>query len=97
MKTLLIVYACIVGAASLIAFFAYGADKLLAKGDGGRRISERTLLALAVYGGALGAFLGRMAFRHKTRKDYFTLVITFALLLQAGVLVLLIKKGAGEL
>ena len=97
MKTLFIVYVALLAASSAVAFALYGADKLLAKGDGGRRISERTLLALAVYGGALGAFLGRLAFRHKTRKDYFTLVITFALLLQAGVLVLLIKKGAGEL
>lgn len=91
-KTLLIVYACILGAASLIAFAAYGADKAKAK-RGSDRIGERALLALAVYGGALGAFLGRLAFRHKTNKGYFSAVIIISLLLQLGVLALMLVKG----
>lgn len=94
MKTLFIVYVALLAASSAVAFALYGADKLLAKGDGGRRISERTLLAFAVYGGALGAFLGRLAFRHKTKKIYFTAVITVSLLLQGAVLALMIGKGA---
>ena len=97
MKTAFIVYVILLAASSVSAFAAYGMDKLLAKGDGGKRISERTLLALAVYGGALGAFLGRLTFRHKTRKIYFTAVITVSLLLQAAVLVLFIREGAVSL
>ena len=95
MKTVLWIYAAILGAASLIAFVTYGVDKAKAMREGDR-ISERVLLALAVYGGAVGAFFGRTVFRHKTKKNYFTLVITAALLLQVGVLVLLISKGGAQ-
>ena len=95
MKTVLWIYAAILGAASLVAFVAYGVDKAKAMQEGDR-ISERVLLALAVYGGAVGAFFGRVVFRHKTKKNYFTLVITFALLLQAAVLALLISKGGAR-
>ena len=90
MKTVLWIYAAILGAASLVAFITYGVDKAKAMQEGDR-ISERVLLALAVYGGAAGA-----VFRHKTKKNYFTLVITFALLLQAAVLALLISKGGAR-
>ena len=95
MKTVLAIYVCVLAAASLIAFVTYGADKAKARQDG-ERISERVLLALAVYGGAVGAFLGRSVFRHKTKKNYFTLVIMTALVLQLGVLVLLIVKGGAR-
>ena len=95
MKPLLVIYACILGAASLVAFIVYGVDKAKAMQEDDR-ISERVLLALAVYGGALGAFFGRTVFRHKTKKNYFTLVITVALALQAAVLALLISKGGAQ-
>ena len=92
MKTLFIIYAAVLISVSLTAFAVYGADKAMAR-RGGDRISERTLLALAVYGGALGAFVGRLAFRHKTNKAHFSAVIIISLLLQAGVLILLAAKG----
>ena len=95
MKTVLWIYAAILGTASLIAFVTYGVDKAKAMREGDR-ISERVLLALAVYGGAVGAFFGRTVFRPKTKKNYFTLVIPTALLLQVGVFVLLISKGGAQ-
>ena len=49
----------------------FGFDKIRAeKGDW--RIAESTLLALAFIGGTCGAYLGRAAFRHKTRKQPFS-------------------------
>lgn len=60
--------------ASLIAFIAYGADKAKAI-KGKYRIPEITLIALALLGGALGAFLGMCVFRHKTKHLKFTLTV----------------------
>ena len=52
------------------AFAAFGFDKKLAQ-SGSRRISENTLLWLALVGGSIGAVGGQQLFRHKTRKEPF--------------------------
>jgi len=52
---------------NIIAFAAFGIDKYLAVKKY-RRISEKTLLRLAVFGGSVGAMAGRSVFRHKTQK-----------------------------
>ena len=57
-------------ALNLIAFAAFGIDKAKAERNQWR-IAESTLLMLAVLGGTLGAYAGRKAFRHKTRKQPF--------------------------
>lgn len=57
-------------AMNFIAFAAFGIDKSLAE-QGGRRISEASLLQLAFFGGIAGAYAGRALFRHKTRKQPF--------------------------
>lgn len=58
-------------ALNLWAFAAFAIDKERAR-RGDRRIRERTLLALAFWGGSIGAYAGRAAFRHKTRKQPFS-------------------------
>ncbi|EJL21183.1 DUF1294 domain-containing protein [Novosphingobium sp. AP12] len=62
----------IAGLAALNAatFLAFAIDKARARRHG-RRIAERTLLMLALVGGSPGAYAGRRAFRHKTRKQPF--------------------------
>jgi uncharacterized membrane protein YsdA (DUF1294 family) len=57
-----------INAATLLAFRV---DKDRARA-GRRRISERMLLRLALFGGTPGAYAGRRLFRHKTRKQAFT-------------------------
>ena len=57
-------------AANVIAFGAFGHDKHLAR-EGAWRISEQTLLLLALVGGSIGAIAGQRYFRHKTRKEPF--------------------------
>lgn len=52
------------------AFVSFGIDKWKAR-TGRWRISEGTLLQLALLGGTPGAYLGRRVFRHKTRKQPF--------------------------
>lgn len=67
---------------NIIAFFVYGIDKRKAR-KGRFRISEASLLGVAVFGGSVGAFLGMRIFRHKTRKPKFYIGVPVILILQA--------------
>ena len=57
-----IVYILIV--INVITFLIYGIDKWKAK-QGSWRISEATLLLLAIIGGSIGALLGMQVWHHK--------------------------------
>jgi len=59
------------------AFAAYGVDKWQAT-HGGWRIPEVVLHGLALIGGVVGAWAGRIVFRHKTRKPGFLWVLIAA-------------------
>ena len=86
---LLFVYAGI----CLAAFFLYGIDKLKAKCHVWR-IKESVLLGIAFLGGAVGALLGMLVFRHKTRHWYFRVVVFLGLLWQLALyLWLRVKLG----
>ena len=63
---------------SIGAFCAYWLDKKLAKKDK-RRVPERVLLTWSILGGAPGAVLAMVAFRHKIRFPTFWLVQMSAL------------------
>lgn len=56
---------------NVLVFLTYGLDKGRAR-QGAYRISEKTLLLQTLVGGGLGALCAGYAFRHKTRKWYFT-------------------------
>ncbi len=71
------------GFMSVITFIVFGIDKLKAK-KGKRRIKEKTLIWLCVFGGALGGFIGMYFFRHKTLKPKFFISVPIILLLQTG-------------
>jgi uncharacterized membrane protein YsdA (DUF1294 family) len=49
------------------------------------RISEASLLGLALIGGSPGALLARNLFRHKTRKQPFGNLLLLIVFVQAGV------------
>jgi uncharacterized membrane protein YsdA (DUF1294 family) len=68
-------------AVNLLAFAAFGIDKKQAE-LGVRRTSEAALLGWALAGGTAGAFAGRAAFRHKTRKQPFSSQLHGILILQ---------------
>lgn len=70
-----------------ITFVVYGWDKARAR-TGGWRVPEAALHTLALAGGVVGAWAGRAAFRHKTRKREFTVVLTIATVVWVAVLVL---------
>lgn len=67
--------------ANLAAFIAYGIDKRLAKSSH-RRISERTLLLIAIAGGSIGAIAGMRTWRHKTQHAKFRYGLPIILVVQ---------------
>ena len=61
-------------AVNVAAWIMYGLDKWKAR-SGKWRISERTLLIVALIGGSVGALAGMLMFRHKTKKPKFVVGI----------------------
>jgi uncharacterized membrane protein YsdA (DUF1294 family) len=57
---------------SVVAFFNYARDKSAARA-GQRRISEKRLLLMGLFGGWPGALLAQQTLRHKTAKASFQL------------------------
>ena len=85
----LIVYLLAINVVTLITF---GIDKLNAVGHR-RRIRIITLLGLAFLGGSLGGLIAMYAFRHKTKKDYFTVGIPLIMVMQAVLIFYLMNIG----
>ena len=76
-------------AISVVTFLAFGIDKWKAR-TGRWRISEATLLSLALIGGAAGAWIGMTVFHHKTLHKKFKYGVPVILLLQ----IILLALGA---
>jgi uncharacterized membrane protein YsdA (DUF1294 family) len=70
---------------NVLTFFVYGIDKWRAK-QGRWRISEATLLMLAVIGGSIGALLGMRIWHHKTMHKKFKYGLPLILLAQIALL-----------
>ncbi len=68
-------------AVNTLTFVVYGIDKWKAK-QGSWRISEATLLTLAVIGGSIGALLGMKIWHHKTMHKKFKYGLPLILLAQ---------------
>ena len=66
---------------NIVTFLVYGMDKLKAK-QGSWRISEATLLILAIIGGSIGALLGMKVWRHKTMHKKFKYGLPLILIIQ---------------
>ncbi len=73
-------------AINIVTFIVYGIDKLKAR-KGSWRIPEATLLMFAVLGGSIGAWIGMMMWRHKTKHLKFMIGVPAILLIQIGLLV----------
>ena len=89
MDTLLI-YLLTVNALALAFMLA---DKRKSKKNAWR-IPEATLMGLAAIGGSLGAWLGMVLFRHKTRHPKFSVGIPVLMLLHITLLLWLVPKIA---
>lgn len=66
---------------NLLSFLVYGIDKWRAI-HGRWRISEATLLLLAILGGSIGALLGMQIWRHKTHHKKFKYGVPLILIIQ---------------
>lgn len=88
---ILIIYVAYLALMSLVSFSLFLKDKKMAtKNHSEVRIKEKTLLATTVFGGAVGAFFGRIVAHHKTNKSYFSFTILLSLLFQIAVLALFV-------
>ena len=76
-------------AINVVTFFMYGIDKWKAKRSKWR-ISEATLLGLAVIGGSIGAWLGMRVWHHKTMHKKFKYGVPAILILQLALLAYII-------
>jgi uncharacterized membrane protein YsdA (DUF1294 family) len=74
-------------ALNIVTFLVYGIDKWKAK-QGRWRISEATLLMLAVIGGSIGALLGMRVWHHKTQHKKFKYGLPLTLLAQIALIAL---------
>ncbi len=86
------IFAIIFAALSVITFFMYGIDKRRAKREKWR-ISEKALLLMSFFGGAVGGYTAMQLFRHKTKHWYFNAVNIIGILWQAGLIAFLIIKA----
>ena len=72
-------------AINAVAFIVYGIDKYKAK-KAKWRISEATLLLLAVVGGSIGAWMGMKVWHHKTMHEKFKYGIPAILMIQIALM-----------
>ena len=66
---------------NIVTFLVYGIDKWKAK-QGSWRLSEASLLILAVIGGSIGALLGMKIWHHKTMHKKFKYGLPLILIIQ---------------
>lgn len=73
------------GVMNLITFIVYAYDKHIAQQQRGkRRVPERTLILLAFLGGCIGALLGMVLCRHKTKHTKFLVLVPLSVVLWAA-------------
>ena len=74
---------------NIVTFLVYGIDKWKAK-QGSWRISEASLLILAVIGGSIGALFGMKVWHHKTMHKKFKYGLPLILLAQIALIYLIL-------
>ena len=82
---------CYLLAVNITTFLVYGIDKYKAKKERWR-ISEATLLLMAVIGGSIGAWAGMRLWHHKTMHKKFKYGIPVIIILQVALAVYLLTN-----
>ena len=70
---------------NVVTFFMYGVDKWKAK-KSKWRISEATLLIMAIMGGSIGAWLGMKTWHHKTLHKKFRYGVPTIIIIQLAII-----------
>ncbi|MDG5471023.1 DUF1294 domain-containing protein [Jeotgalibacillus sp. ET6] len=86
--TIPIIFTTYLAVMSLIGFSCMGADKKRARKNQ-YRISENTLWAITILGGAVGTYAGMKKFRHKTKHNSFKFGLPFFAITYGIVLLML--------
>jgi uncharacterized membrane protein YsdA (DUF1294 family) len=76
---------------NVVSFALFGIDKLRAR-RGAWRISEQVLLLSALISGTIGAWVGVIVFRHKSRKVSFLIPLACASLIDLVIVYLLVAR-----
>lgn len=84
METVKVLYILYLIAFNTASFIMMGIDKNAAI-KGNYRIPERTLMALAAFGGSLGAITGMLVFRHKTKRKKFVIGVPLLMVFNAAI------------
>lgn len=92
MKQIIEIYLIVI---NIAAFVVMGIDKIKAKKHMWR-IPEKTLFALAISGGSIGAIAGMYIFRHKTKHIKFIMGMPVILILQILIIVIFLTTGCGK-
>ena len=74
------------GIINIITFIAFGIDKYAAL-NSKSRVRNVTLLGLAFIGGTIGGLLAMYLFKHKTKKDYYSVGLWLMIIMQILVLI----------
>ena len=82
---------CYLLAVNIVTFILYGIDKYKSKRSKWR-ISEATLLLMAVIGGSIGAWGGMRIWHHKTMHKMFKYGIPVIIILQVALAVYLLTN-----
>ena len=82
---------CYLLAVNITTFLVYGIDKYKAKKERWR-ISEATLLLMAVIGGSIGAWAGMRLWHHKTMHKKFKYGIPLIIIMQIALAVYLLTN-----
>ena len=78
-------------AINIVSFFLYGIDKYKAKKNKWR-ISEATLLMIAIIGGSIGAWVGMRLWHHKTMHKKCKYGIPVIIIMQVALAVYLLTN-----
>jgi uncharacterized membrane protein YsdA (DUF1294 family) len=89
--TVIFVIALYFAVMNLVGFCMMGIDKRKAVNKLWR-IPESTLFIIAIIGGSIGSIIGMRVFHHKTRKWYFAYGMPLILILQALIVIAIIKS-----
>ena len=82
---IVIIYLLII---NTVAFITSAYDKHVSRLNGRvRRISEKTLILMAVLGGSIGLYVSMYTLRHKTKHIKFTLGVPLIIILQLAAVV----------
>ena len=77
---------------NVVAVIVCITDKIKARLDKWR-VTEKTLVAISVLGGAFGMYATMLVIRHKTKHNKFMLGLPFVILLQCVIIIMILQRA----